>query len=213
MGKEKDIKTIVKEMRKHVGEKATVSYKDPLKVLVATVLSQRTKDANTAKAAEQLFSEFENAREIAAAPVQKLEKLIKPAGFYRQKALAIKEICTLLERNFRGTVPRDKETLLGLPLVGPKTAACVMVYGFNEFDLPADVHVHRISNRIGLVKTKTPEETEIELKKVVPRKYWREINHLMVRFGQQVCLPRNPKHKECGLQEICDFYRGKGKWK
>jgi endonuclease-3 len=100
-----------------------------------------------------------------------------------------------------------------LPGVGPKTSACTLVYGFKKPAICVDAHVHRISNRIGLVNTKTPEETEAELTKVVPKKYWLKLNHAMVRFGQKICLPRNPLHEECTLKKQCDFFKGRGRWK
>ena len=110
-------------------------------------------------------------------------------------------------------VPRERALLEALPGVGPKTSACTMVYAFGKPEICVDVHVHRISNRLGLVNTKQPEETETELKKVVPKKYWLKLNHSMVRFGQKTCLPRNPKHEECSLRGRCDLFNKKGKWK
>jgi adenine-specific DNA glycosylase len=138
--------------------------------------------------------------------LRELERLVKPSGFYRVKARRIQEISRQIVRDFGGTVPRKREDLLSLSGVGPKTAGCVQVYAFGDDALPVDTHVHRISNRLGLVKTKAPEKTEPELKKAIPRKYWREINLLMVSFGQKVCLPRNPRCGICGLKKICRYY-------
>lgn len=201
------IEFIVSEMRKHVGERAVVWHEEPFRVLISTVLSQRTKDENTRKASEKLFSVYETPEEIANAPNEKLEELIRSSGFYKVKAERIKTISRQLIERFDGKVPRKREELLQLEGVGPKTAGCVQVYGFDDDALPVDTHVHRISNRLGLVKTKTPEETEPALHKVIPKKYWKDINHLMVRYGQNVCFPRNPNCEVCGLRTICGYYK------
>jgi endonuclease-3 len=202
-----EIAEIIREMRKHVGEKAVVwRHDDPFKVLIATVLSQRTRDENTRKATDMLFSRYKTPAEISAVPNKELEDLIRPSGFYRVKAERIKRISRQLVEEFGGEVPRRKEDLIKLEGVGPKTAGCVQVYGFDDDALPVDTHVHRISNRLGLVKTTQPEKTEPALMKAVPRRYWKEMNHLMVRYGQQVCLPRNPRCSACGLREKCGYY-------
>ncbi|MBN1940662.1 MAG: endonuclease III [Candidatus Diapherotrites archaeon] len=201
------ISLLLKEMRSHSEGAPVVGFSDPFKVLISTVLSQRTKDANTAKASKQLFSKYSNPKELAQAPLQSIEKLIKPAGFYHTKAKRIKKISASLIEKFGGSVPNNREQLVSLAGIGPKTAGCVIVYGFQGADLPVDTHVHRISNRLGLVETKTPEKTELALKKAIPRKHWAEINHLMVRFGQKICLPRNPRCTECGLKRKCVYYK------
>jgi len=206
----KGISRIVLEMRRHAGGKATVWHEDPFRVLIATVLSQRTKDRNTEKAAGILFSRYRTPEGIASAPVAELEKLIRSSGFYKVKAKRIQGISRQLIADFSGRVPRRREDLLRLEGVGPKTAGCVQVYGFNDYALPVDTHVHRISNRLGLVRTRTPEETEPALKKAVPKRYWKEINHLMVSFGQKVCLPRNPKCRICNLAPMCSYFRENG---
>lgn len=202
----KDISMIVREMRKRVGGRAVVWNEDPFRVLISTVLSQRTKDENTRRASEALFSRFSTPEEIADAPLADLEGLIRPSGFYSVKAKRIRKISRQIVLDFDGKVPRSREELMSLEGVGPKTAGCVQVYGFNDHALPVDTHVHRISNRLGLVRTRTPEETEPRLMERVPKGYWREINLLMVRYGQKVCLPRNPRCSACGLRGICDHY-------
>jgi endonuclease-3 len=179
---------------------------DPYRVLIRTILSQRTRDENTDRASAQLFSQYHTMTEIAGADPARLEPLIRPAGFYRVKAQRIVEVSKKLLDEFKGQVPDDIKNLLKLPGVGRKTANCVLVYGFQKPAIPVDVHVHRISNRLGLVKTKTPEETEVELEKIVPKEYWIELNDLMVQFGQTICRPQSPRHEECPLQDICDYY-------
>jgi endonuclease-3 len=180
---------------------------DPYRVLIRTIISQRTRDENTDRASAQLFSQYHTMTEIANADPTRLEPLIRPAGFYRVKAQRIVEVSKKLLDEFKGQVPDDIKNLLKLPGVGRKTANCVLVYGFQKPAIPVDVHVHRISNRLGLVKTKTPEETEVELEKIVPKEYWIELNDLMVQFGQTICRPQSPRHEECPLQDICDYYQ------
>lgn len=180
---------------------------DPYRVLIRTILSQRTRDDNTDRASAQLFSKYHSMKEIANANPAILEPLIRPAGFYHVKAQRIVEVSRKLLDEFKGEVPEDMKGLLELPGVGRKTANCVLVYGFQKPAIPVDVHVHRISNRLGLVNTKHPEETELELEKLIPQEYWIELNDLMVQFGQTICRPQSPRHEECPLQELCDYYQ------
>lgn len=184
---------------------ATVKSKDPFKVLISTVLSQRTKDENTKRATNLLFSKFKTPEEIAKASERDLQVLVKSAGFFRVKALRIKMISKKIVERFSGKVPDDIENLLSLPGVGRKTANCVLVYGFQKNAIPVDTHVHRISNRLGWVKTKNPEETERELSKKLNERYWLKLNELMVRFGQRICLPRKPKCGECPIKRMCEY--------
>lgn len=184
---------------------------DPYRVLIRTILSQRTRDDNTDRASAQLFSQYKTMNDIAHADPALLEPLIRPAGFYRVKARRIVEVSRKLLDDFKGRVPSNIKGLLELPGVGRKTANCVLVYGFQKPAIPVDVHVHRISNRLGLVNTEKPEETEEELVKIVPREYWIELNDLMVQFGQTICRPQSPLHEECPLQELCDYYQNQVK--
>jgi endonuclease-3 len=181
--------------------------KDPYRVLIRTILSQRTRDENTDRATAQLFKGYPTMEDVASATPEELEPLIRPAGFYHVKARRIIEVSQMLQDEYGGVVPEKMEELLLLPGVGRKTANCVLVYAFEKPAIPVDVHVHRISNRLGLVDTKTPEETEVELERVVPRKYWIELNDLMVQFGQTICRPVNPLHEICPLADICSYYQ------
>ncbi len=176
---------------------------DPFKILISTILSARTKDANTREATKKLFSRYKDPHEIANAPVPELEKLIYNAGFYRVKSRRIKEVAQIIENEYQGIVPDDKKDLLSLPGVGAKTANCVLVYAFKKPAIPVDTHVHRISNRLGWVQTKVPEITEKKLMEIVPKGEWIRINRLFVRFGQEICLPNNPKCKICPLNDVC----------
>ncbi len=179
----------------------------PFKILISTILSQRTRDANTHRASTDLFEEFSTPEELAEAPIEKVKELIEPAGFYNVKSKRIKEVARLVHEEYGDEVPEDMEELLDMPGVGRKTANCVQVYGFGEPAVPVDTHVHRISNRLGIADTSDPEETEKVLEKEIPKKYWIEINKLMVEFGKQICQPRRPKCDECPLTDMCDYYK------
>lgn len=184
-----------------------VQNPNPFRVLITTILSQRTRDENTDEAAATLFAVYKTPEEIAGAPTEEIEKLIKKAGFFRVKAQRVKETSKIIHEEYNDIVPDNINELLTLPGVGRKTANCVLVYGFRKNAIPVDVHVHRISNRIGLVKTKTPEETELELMEIVPEGYWLDLNESFVRFGQDICRPIGPKHEKCPINDLCDFYR------
>jgi endonuclease III len=199
------IDVIVKRLKKIYRKKNSGDH-DPFKVLIKTILSQRTRDENTAQASELLFSKYKTPEQIIKAESEEIEKLIRKAGFFRVKAQRIKEVSRMILDDFDGVVPDNLNDLLKLPGVGRKTANCVLVYGFKKKAIPVDVHVHRISNRIGIVNTRYPEETEIELQKIVPKKYWMDINDLFVQLGQDLCRPINPKHMECPINGICDYF-------
>jgi len=176
---------------------------DPFKILISTILSARTKDANTKKATETLFAKFNTPKLIAEAEVEVLEPLIKVSGFYKVKAARIKKVSQIILDDYNGKVPKDYDELLDLPGVGSKTANCVLVYAFKIPAIPVDTHVHRISNRLGWVTTKTPEKTETALKELLPKEIWIRVNRDLVKFGQQICLPINPKCTECPISDVC----------
>jgi len=181
---------------------------DPFCVLVGTILSARTKDACTAGAVKRLFAAGQNParftpEDLEAIPLKKLEKLIFPVGFYHDKAKHLKALPKVLKEKFNGVLPNTVEELCELPGVGRKTANLTVAVGF---DLPAicvDVHVHRISNRLKLVKTKTPLETEMALRKLLPVKYWKTWNSHLVSFGQTRCGPLRPKCEGCPIAHYC----------
>ncbi len=178
----------------------------PYRVLISTILSHRTKDENTHRASSNLFSKYSTAEDVANASLEEIEELIRPSGFYKVKAKRVKEVSKILLEEYGGKVPEDFDELMSLPSVGRKTANCVLVYAFNEPAIPVDVHVHKISNRVGLVETKTPEKTEAELVKQVPREYWLDLNELFVRFGQDICKSVRPKCDECDFTSFCKHY-------
>ena len=179
---------------------------DPFKILIGTILSSRTRDENTTRVVKTLFKRFRNAKELAEGNIEEVKQIIHSIGFYNVKAKRIIEVSQLIVKRFDGKVPNSIEKLLELPGVGRKTANCVLVYGFNIPAIPVDIHVHRISNRIGLVNTKTPEKTEIELSNIIDRRYWLKLNSTFVMYGQNVCLPVTPNCKLCKLKKICKFY-------
>jgi len=175
--------------------------RDPFKILVFTMLSARTKDEMTLAIVEKLFKIAKTPREIHKLGKNKLEKIIFGIGFYRNKTKNLIELCRAVEK--RGSVPDNLEELLLLPGVGRKTANIVLAKAFGKDTLGVDIHVHRISNRLGLVKTSKPAETEIELLKIIPKKYVKSINRNFVAFGQSVCHPRNPSCHNCPLNKFC----------
>ena len=179
---------------------------DPYKILIGTILSARTTDDTTTQVIKMLFSEFKNPDELSRADLKDIKKLIQKIGFYNVKATRIKEVSKILVEKYNSKVPSNLEDLLTFPGVGRKTANCVLVYGFRKPAIPVDIHVHRISNRIGIVNTKKPEETEIDLQKSIDRRYWTGVNETFVTFGQNICLPIKPKCNLCHLTKICKYY-------
>ena len=181
----------------------------PFSILIGTILSARTKDENTTKVVKSLFSRYKNAKALANAKVKDVEKIIRSIGFYHVKSRRIIEVAKIIDSKYKGEVPDNLDRLVELPGVGRKTANCVLVYAFEKPAIPVDIHVHRISNRLGLVKTKTPEETEQELMKKIPEKYWIEINDTFVMYGQNICKPISPMCDVCKIKQSCKFYKSK----
>ncbi|MEE9593229.1 MAG: cyanophycin synthetase, partial [Thermoplasmata archaeon] len=183
----------------------TRSTEDPFVVLVSTVLSQRTADPTTHAVSDALFARYPTAEALAHAPLEAIESVIRPANFYHTKAKAIREIAARIVQEYGGVVPRDLDELLTLPLVGRKTANCVLVYGYGQPAIPVDVHCHRIPNRIGLIHTNDERETEEALQRLLPQSLWVEVNELFVRHGQTTCRPTNPQCGGCSLRDLCAY--------
>lgn len=179
---------------------------DPFRVLITTILSHRTRDENTEKAAQLLFDAYHSPSALKDAPVDSIERLIRATGFYSVKAERVKEVARIVDEELGGVVPDTREGLEALPGVGPKTANCVLVYAFEKEALPVDTHVHRIANRIGWVSTSSAESTERELAAVVPRRYWGMLNETLVSFGKQICRPIRPLCAQCAISSSCDYY-------
>lgn len=180
---------------------------DPLSILIGTVLSARTRDENTSAVVKKLFSRYKTARQLARAKVSDVEKIIKSTGFYHVKARRIIEVASIIDSKYSGKVPQTLDKLTDLPGVGRKTANCVLVYAFDKPAIPVDTHVHRISNRLGLVHTKTPEETETELMKKIPEEHWLRINDTFVMYGQNICKPISPMCSACKIKRMCSYYK------
>ena len=181
-----------------------VSHKrDPFRVLIACLLSLRTQDRTTGPAAARLFALGDTPAAMLRLRASTIERAIYPVGFYRTKARVILGLCRDLLDRFGGQVPDDIDTLLTLDGVGRKTANLVVTLGFNKPGICVDTHVHRISNRFGYVRTRTPEETEMALRAKLPRRYWIGYNDLLVAFGQNVCAPISPRCSLCSVRDLC----------
>ena len=176
----------------------------PFVTLISCLLSLRTKDVVTADASRRLLTKYHTPEKIVQLSEKQIETMIYPVGFYKTKARRIKAISKTLLEKYQGNVPDTFEELLTLKGVGRKTANIVMVYGHRKHGyLPIDTHCHRIPNRLGWITTKTPEETEQALLKILPAEYWDDFNDLFVRFGQKICLPISPYCSTCSLQKYC----------
>ena len=179
----------------------------PFSILIGTILSARTKDETTTKAVKALFLKYKNPKDLANAKVKDVEKIIRSIGFFHVKSKRIVEVAKIIHKKYKDKVPEDLDTLVQLPGVGRKTANCVLVYAFEKPAIPVDIHVHRISNRLGLVETKNPEETEQELMKKINKKYWIDINDTFVMYGQNICKPISPMCGVCKIRNGCKYYK------
>ena len=177
--------------------------RDPFKILISCILSLRTHDRTTGPASERLFKIAPTPAALSRLPVIKIEKTIYPVGFYRVKARTIKDISAELLEKYDGLVPSSMEGLLELNGVGRKTANLVMTRGFDKYGICVDTHVHRITNRWGLIRTKTPDETELALRELLPKRYWKDLNMNLVAFGQAVCQPISPFCSKCRMIDHC----------
>jgi len=173
------------------------------KILISCLLSLRTQDKNTEKASKRLFAVADTPEKIAAMPVKKLEKLIYSSGHYKKKARVLKYVSRVLIDKFGGNVPNNKEDLMSIKGIGPKTANIVLSFAYGKLCLPIDTHCHRIPNRLGIIKTKNPIETEKVLEGILPKRYWKEFNANFVLFGQTICVPISPKCSVCPVNEYC----------
>ncbi len=201
------IRLLERELGKHelpIVSQMAEERRDPFKILISTLLSLRTKDEVTAVATERLFALASTPEGMLRLSGEEIMKAIYPVGFYRTKAETIHHVCQDLIDRFHSQVPDTIDTLLTLKGVGRKTANLVVALGFNGEGLCVDTHVHRISNRLGYVRTKTPEETEFALRQKLPRKYWLRYNTLLVAFGRNTCRPISPFCSSCPVAVYCD---------
>ncbi|MDD4909715.1 MAG: endonuclease III [Candidatus Omnitrophica bacterium] len=203
---DKIIEILRKETKKYrvpVVTEMAQRWGEPFYVLISCILSLRTKDAVTRAASERIFSIADSPVDMSRLSAGKIEKAIYPVGFYRTKAKNILRVCRILAERFRSKVPSTIDELLALPGVGRKTANLVVTRGFGKLGICVDTHVHRISNRLGYVRTRTPEQTEFALRKILPKRYWIEYNDLLVTWGQNVCAPVSPFCGQCAIVKYC----------
>lgn len=177
--------------------------KDPFKILVATILSARTKDGTTAEVCRELFKKIDKPEDLKKYRVSQLAKMIYPVGFFKNKAQYLRDLPDALDQQYNGVIPDDVDALTKLPGVGRKTANLVVAVAFRKPAICVDIHVHRICNRLGLVRTKNPLQTEMRLRKTLPKKYWLRINWYLVAYGQSICTPVSPHCSSCKIQEYC----------
>jgi endonuclease-3 len=187
-----------------VGVVARESNRDPFRILISCLLSLRTKDKTTSEASARLFALADTPKTLLKLSLRQIERAIYPVGFYRTKAKSIHQICRRLLDVYGGGVPDSIDELVTLSGVGRKTANLVVTVGYGKPGICVDIHVHRISNRWGYVKTKTPEETEQALRRKLPKQYWITFNDLLVPYGQNLCQPVSPFCSQCKLKEYCD---------
>lgn len=200
------IKNIINILRKRYNISA-YKRRDPFKVLISTILSQRTKDENTHKTNKKLFFKLKNINDFYKASEKEIRGLIKGVGFYNTKSKRIKNIVKILREEYNGRVPRDLNELIKLPGVGKKTASCVLLYGYGIPCIPVDTHVFVISKRLGLTNEKTPDKVQEDLERKVPKNLQPILNCLFVEFGKDICLTRNPKHNICPIKGYCNYYK------
>jgi endonuclease III len=197
------LKKELKDYTIPVVEQINYKTKKPFYVLITTILSARTKDITTAKSANKLFKEVKSLKHLKEISIKKLEKLIYPVGFYKNKAKQLKKLAEVIEQEFEGIIPSKIEELIKLPGVGRKTANLVRAVAFNKPAICVDTHVHRIFNRLGYINTKNPFETEMTLRKKLPEDLWIETNYLFVILGQNICKPVTPSCSKCPIKKYC----------
>lgn len=210
MNKKENINKIMQILEKYFDykERTTLNRmrknnEDAFKILISCLLSLRTQDKNTEIASSRLFAVAQTPKEILKIPIKKLEKLIYSSGHYKKKARILKSVSKEILERFHGKVPETREELMSIKGIGPKTSNIVLSFAFNQDVLPIDVHCHRIPNRLGWLKTKKPEQTEIELEKILPKIYWKEFNGIFVLFGKTICQPISPFCSKCPIKKYC----------
>lgn len=200
---------LLETMSQSIGEPGLpsplVAGADPFFVLVGTIISLRTRDAVTEVVTRRVLAAAPSLEKLAVIPVEDLAELLHPAGFFNRKAVQLKMIAEILLRDYKGEIPSDRKALESLPGVGGKTAAYVLSMAFRIPAICVDVHVHRIANRMGIIKTASPDGSEKALMEFFPEELWILLNHIFVRFGQRICLPRNPKCSGCIFKGWCNY--------
>jgi len=197
------LSTFTKTLHTPIIDLVAIQTSDPFKILVGTLLSARTKDETTSKVLQKLFAHINTPRDLANLSVPQIQNLIYPIGFYHTKARHLKDLANILIERYNSKVPDTMDELLTLPGVGRKTANLVLILAFDTPAMCVDTHVHRISNRLGLINTRTPAESEIALRKTLDIKHWKTYNSILVAFGQTVCRPISPKCQICPIRHLC----------
>jgi endonuclease III len=204
--KRKDLPELLSILRRTYKDNtmlASIGHETPFQVLIATVLSARSRDEVTLLVARELFRAYGTPDALARAPIERLEKLVRRIGFYHVKAKRIKDIACIIRDKYAGIVPDDMDALISIPGVGRKTAGCVLVYAFRKPAIPVDTHVHRVSNRLGIVATRLPFETERALTGLLPIDSWMLVNELFVLHGKKTCRPIGPLCTSCPVRKYC----------
>jgi endonuclease-3 len=207
---ESNIEEVMKTIEKFIEEKTMIKKFveekfNPFQILVATILSARTKDELSEKISRKIFEKVKDPKDLLKFSEEELAKEIYPVGFYRIKAKNLLKLAKVIIEKYNGKVPEKMEELLELPGVGRKTANIVLSYVFNKPAIAVDTHVHRIFNRWEFVNTKTPEETEFILRNKLPKRLWKKVNNLLVSFGRNICKPKNPLCEKCPINKMCPF--------
>lgn len=215
MGKKLETETLDKILRilekwksnvkNPIVENVKKEFNDPFLILIATILSLRTRDSVTEKVFEKLHKRIRTLDDLESIKTEELEKIINSVGFYKNKVKTLKEIAKNLKEKHNGKVPDTLDELLSIKGVGRKTANLVLIEGFDKYGICVDTHVHRIMNWWGYVSAKTPDETEMELRKKLPKRWWKKINNILVTFGQNICKPVSPKCKNCPVLKLCTY--------
>jgi endonuclease III len=208
--KNSDLPAVYRALKKHyeshrapvVELEASLSH-DPFRILVTTILSARTKDQTTAEVSRRLFKKVKTYKDLNKITLKQMEKLIHPIGFFRTKAKHLKQLPAVLEKEFGGKVPASIDEMCKLPGVGRKTANLVMTVAFDKNAICVDVHVHRICNRMGYLKTSSPYDTEMKLREILPKRYWKTWNSHLVSYGQMLCFPVRPSCSTCTIRKYC----------
>lgn len=210
MTNKKNINQIMETLAKYYNYKERTTLNsmrqkpNAYKILIACLLSLRARDEYTEKVSKSLFKIADTPQKMVKIPIPTMEKIVFSSGHYKKKARTILHVSKILLEKYNGKVPDKKEELLSIKGIGPKTTNIVLAFAFGKEVLPIDIHCHRIPNRLGWIKTKTPEQTEKELEKILPRKYWKEFNAIFVLFGQTLCQPISPWCSKCPIEQYCD---------
>ncbi len=190
--------------KEYPNARTALTFKNPLELLVSTVLSAQCTDERVNKVTEKLFKKYRSAKDYARADLLELEEDIRSTGFFRNKAKSIKGICTLLEKKFSGEVPAKLEDLVSMPGIGRKTANVVLAEAFDIPGITVDTHVLRLSKLIGVSKNTDPTKVEFDLMEIIPKKKWRLFSNLLILHGRAVCIARRPRHQECKIVDFCE---------